>query len=132
VTPPRDDTVPPSVRRVCEAQLRAIERIGYDYYQSDRFDRARTVFEGLHALAARRVYPLRGLAETCLALGDGPAALRAANGVVALASDDGGAYCLRGRVLLAANRSGDAKNDLIRAARLGDDLAEALLLTLPR
>lgn len=107
--------------------LAALAQLGHRYFQEDRLDDALVVFQGLLSFAPKNGYLLRALAETSLAREDYPSALRAANGAIAVEPQEAAGYLLRGRVLLASDRQSAARNDLTRAARLGDELARLLL-----
>lgn len=110
--------------------LAAVARLGYDFYLEDRFEEAAIIFEGLASITPRDPYNHRALAETALALTDLPKAMRAANAALTLAPDTAIHHQLRARILFAAGRSAEAKQDLLRAIELGDHFAKDLLRTI--
>ena len=130
--PAKADVLAEGWDKMQKATLEEPGCLGYDYYLDGRIEEARVVFDGLLAVAPRDPFALRAYAETCLSAGDHAAALRAANGLLALSTTDAAAYLLRGRVLLVAGRHEDASADLSRAARLGNALAADLLCDLRR
>ena len=108
-------------------QIVALADLGHQYVLAGCTDEATIVFEALNAIAPRDPRWLRAAGESALSAGDPNAAVRYANGLVALTPDESAGYLLRARALLSMGREQQAQPDLVRAHRMGESLATEIL-----
>jgi len=96
-----------------EEQRRALLVLGSLFLRMGQYARARKLFSALLALKADDSWARRGLAATCAALGDGEAALKHIDQVLAmgsLPSRDAALYLVKARALWLCGRQDEARN----------------------
>lgn len=109
------------VRGYTDAELYAVARTGYAFFNQGKVSEARTVFQGLFAINPKDPYFARALAVVEWSAGNADGALTAYDVAVKLAPDDPAGYLGRAEIRISKGQRREAIDDLQKAAATRSD-----------
>jgi type III secretion system low calcium response chaperone LcrH/SycD len=109
------------VRGYSDAELFAVARTAYMFFNQGKLAEARTLFQGLFAVNPKEPYFARALGVVEQALGNADGALAAFDVAIKLQPDDPAAYVARAEIRILKGQGRDAAQDLQKALSVARD-----------